>query len=643
MCTFPWPALPGSAVFSRLHGRAAGAVYPFLKASVRGLGGKQEPVKRTRAERVELSTRASLSTIWPERLKAACERLLHPSVAEPRERLRQARLLAVLFAGPVLAAFAVAQAAAARGEGVLALAAALMVFGLGLLAPFLLIVTGRRRIVEPIAMALAASVLGALVAAGGGLSSPLVALAAAPAVEAGWIARTRRAVGFGVAAGGATLLLGLGLAATLLPGSAAPSPWQWAVPALYVAGLLLRMPFFDAQKDAEPQARQPVEEIIGAALLHLQAGGEVASASPQAEALFGVAPEMLYGSGLIDRIHVSDRIAYLTALADLRDGAERRSLRLRIRRPAQTGGGLLPLSLDIVARPGSQRFLAVARDDTPMAEMEGALAEAREAAERALMEKDRHLASVSHELRSPLNAILGFSDVLATGMLGPLGNDRQREYVGLIREASEHLLQVVNTVLEASKLRSGTYALAAEPFRLEEAARLCLALSAREAEAKSLALKADIAENVGVVNCDRRVVQQVLINLLSNAVKFTPRGEVKVSARRRGERLELEVSDTGIGMSAQDLARVGTPFTQVQNGYTRQGTGLGLSLVKGLVSLAGGTMSIDSAPGVGTRVHVSLPLAGAHAEGETDGEDRGTGERANTNCEWNDDALRKTA
>src|SRR5690606_18130533 len=131
-------------------------------------------------------------------------------------------------------------------------------------------------------------------------------------------------------------------------------------------------------------------------------------------------------------------------------------------------------------------------------------------------------------------------------------------------------------------------------------------------------LTADVAADIGTVHCDRRALQQVLVNLLSNAVKFTPAGEVKVTARRSGGRLELTVSDTGIGMSAEDLKRVGKPFMQVQNDYTRncEGTGLGLALVKGLVRLQGGGMSIESAPGAGTRVHVSLPAGGTDDERE---------------------------
>ncbi|WP_159590344.1 sensor histidine kinase [Chelativorans xinjiangense] len=592
-----------------------------------------------------MSTRASLSTNWPESLKAACERLLHPSVMGADERARQRRLLAALLAGPVLAAIATAQAMPLHGGGAGAFASVFMVFGAGLLAAFALIVTGRRRLVEPASLMLAAVAVGVLTAAGGGLSSPLTAMAAALAVEAGWIGRTKRALGFGLMAAGSAIGLGAALSATVFADAVPASAWLWAVPLLYVATLLARLPLIGEREAAAGPKGRPIEEIIGAAVLRMQQGGDVVEASPQAEALFAVAPEMLLGTGFFDRIHVADRIAYLQALADLREGADRRVVRMRMRTPAQAGvpagACYRALIADIAAEPDGSGLVAVVRDDAATAELEAALASAKDAADSATLAKDRYLASVSHELRSPLNAILGFSDVLANEMFGRFANDRQREYVGLIREASGHLLSVVNAILDVSKLQSGAYALESHPFRFEEALQFCLAMSAREAEAKSVALKADIAEDIGVVNCDRRAVQQVLINLLSNAVKFTPAGEVRVTARRSGGRLELDVSDTGIGMSAEDLERVGTPFTQVQNSYTRQGTGLGLALVKGLVKLSGGAMSIESAPGTGTRVHVSLPAGGVKGDG---GEEECIAiGGANLNSEWNDDALRKTA
>ncbi|MFC6487548.1 sensor histidine kinase [Nitratireductor sp. GCM10026969] len=580
-------------------------------------------------------------------MQAACARLLHPSVTGEAERARQLRLLQVLFAAPAFAALAAALVLAGLGGGTTVLTGVAMVFGLGLLAPFALIATGRRDLVEPAAVILGMAVVAGLIAVGGGLASPLAAMAAVPAVEAGWIARNRRAAGLGLAAGGAGVVLGAGAAAAMpdVASTVLGSAWQWIVPLAYAATIVLRLSsgLFEARGEAESR-QPPVEDIIGAVVLGLRSNGDVAHASEQARRLLAVAPEMLLGPGLFDRLHVADRVSYMSALADLREGAESRTVRLRVRMPADDGvpgGHYRSVIADMVADPEGTA-IAVLRDDAATDELQAALARAKEAAEGATLARDHFVASVSHELRTPLNAIVGFSDVLANEMFGGFANDKQREYVGLIRQASGHLLSVVNGVLDISKLQSGTYALAAEPFAFDEAVDLCVALMAREAEAKAVALKTDIAKDIGMVHCDRRALQQVLINLISNAVKFTPSGEVKVTARRSGDRLDLTVSDTGIGMAADDLERVGTPFTQVQNGYSHQGTGLGLALVKGLVGLQGGGMSIESAPGAGTRVHVSLPASDVRQDEELEAAGAADG-GANWSGEWNDETLRKSA
>jgi cell cycle sensor histidine kinase DivJ len=241
------------------------------------------------------------------------------------------------------------------------------------------------------------------------------------------------------------------------------------------------------------------------------------------------------------------------------------------------------------------------------------LAGAAEQANSNEVAKNRFLAAVSHELRTPLNAILGFSDMLAHEMFGPFADPRQKEYVGLIHESGNHLLSVVNSILDVSKIESGAYPIHPEPFALADAVETCRSMMAHQASLKSVSLRVALGAGVGEICADRRAVQQVLINLLSNAVKFTPSGgSVVIGAKRVGERLRFWVSDTGIGISADDLKRIGQPFTQVQNDYTRQfeGTGLGLSLVKGLVALHDGTMTMESAPGEGTIATVTLPVAG---------------------------------
>jgi cell cycle sensor histidine kinase DivJ len=171
----------------------------------------------------------------------------------------------------------------------------------------------------------------------------------------------------------------------------------------------------------------------------------------------------------------------------------------------------------------------------------------------------------------------------------------------------------VTSILDVSKIECGSYPIAPESFRFRDAVETCRAMMRLQADQKSLTLDADIPPAVGQIVADRRAVQQMLINLISNAIKFTPAGGiVSVGANRLGSRVHFWVNDTGIGISQEDLGRLGQPFTQLRNDYTREyeGAGLGLSLVKGLVALHEGSMMVESAPGEGTIVTISLPVAG---------------------------------
>jgi cell cycle sensor histidine kinase DivJ len=254
--------------------------------------------------------------------------------------------------------------------------------------------------------------------------------------------------------------------------------------------------------------------------------------------------------------------------------------------------------------------------------------------------KSQFMAAASHELRTPLNSIIGYAEMLACEVHGPLANDRQKASVATIREAGQHLLAVVNSILEVSRLEAGGYEIRTEPFAFVDAATFCCKMMAPQAAAKSVTLTAPAALEGGEVTADRRAVQQMLINLVANAIKFTPAGgRVTVGAKRLNGRLRFWVSDTGIGISDADLGRIGRPFAQVQSDYARQfdGLGLGLALVKGLVSLHEGTMTIDSAVGAGTTVTITLPLDGpVRSDAKPARSGRGIPEAANG-------GLRKTA
>jgi two-component system cell cycle sensor histidine kinase PleC len=237
-------------------------------------------------------------------------------------------------------------------------------------------------------------------------------------------------------------------------------------------------------------------------------------------------------------------------------------------------------------------------------------------AESANQAKSEFLANMSHELRTPLNAINGFSEMMSEEMFGPIGDRRYKEYARDILSSGQHLLALINDILDMSKIEAGKMTLRPEPVRMSEVIEDALRLIRNRAEAAGLTLVVDVAEDAPVVEADYRAVKQILLNLLSNAVKFTPRGgRVSVTVDRLAaaaapERLKIAVSDTGVGIAEADLARLARPFEQVerQHAKTTQGTGLGLALTKSLVSLHGGVLDIQSTPGRGTTVSFTLPL-----------------------------------
>ena len=352
--------------------------------------------------------------------------------------------------------------------------------------------------------------------------------------------------------------------------------------------------------------------------------GAVQFISPAAEGLLGTAVSRLLGHGLFDRVHVADRPAYLTALSDAaRDGAAR-SVEFRVRRDALAGRGgpadfiwiemrCKPLG-DALEKPqGSDcEVVAVMRDVTDRKMQEQALDLARTAAEQADAAKSRFLATMSHELRTPLNAIIGFSEMIAQEDVLMIDAARRKEYAQLINDSGQHLLSVVNGILDMSKMQSGNFEISPEPFAPRGALLSCCNLLALKARDNGIDLVTRVAEDLPVITGDPRAFKQILLNLVSNAIKFTERGgTVTVSAGVEETRLVVRVADNGVGIAADDLKRIGDPFFQAGKTYQRrhEGTGLGLSIVKSLVALHGGEMTMQSRIDEGTTVTVALPLA----------------------------------
>jgi two-component system cell cycle sensor histidine kinase PleC len=230
-------------------------------------------------------------------------------------------------------------------------------------------------------------------------------------------------------------------------------------------------------------------------------------------------------------------------------------------------------------------------------------------AEEANQTKSKFLANMSHELRTPLNAIIGFSEVMGSGMFGSLGSEKYAEYCHDILTSGHYLLEVINDILDMSKIEAGRMKLDMETLDLSKTLAESLRVVSGRADDKHLTLDTDIEGTVPVV-ADRRAIKQIIVNLLSNAVKFTPDGgKVTVRCRRRRNSVVLLIADSGIGIAPQSLARLGQPFEQVESQLTKtyHGSGLGLAIAKSLTNLHGGSMKLRSTLGVGTVVWVSLP------------------------------------
>jgi cell cycle sensor histidine kinase DivJ len=342
--------------------------------------------------------------------------------------------------------------------------------------------------------------------------------------------------------------------------------------------------------------------------------GRIRFASPAALALLGRSPETVLGLAPADLVAPDDLPALNAALMESSYFGRAASAEVRLR---QADGALL--WAEIRCRPVSEGgdIVAVTRDISERKRHDRALVEARDAALDASRAKSRFLANMSHELRTPLNAIIGFSEMMTREMFGEIG-PRYQEYSRLIHESGSHLLDLINSVLDMSKIEAGKFELAEELFNLQDVAESAVRFLKVPAERAGVALVLDIAPPARLAFADRRAVKQILVNLLSNGVKYTPPGgEVRITARI-DHGLEIVVRDTGTGISAIDLERLGKPFEQVESAETRgkEGTGLGLALVKAMTLLHGGEATIASALGEGTVVTVRLPNAAVDAQGQ---------------------------
>jgi PAS domain S-box-containing protein len=344
------------------------------------------------------------------------------------------------------------------------------------------------------------------------------------------------------------------------------------------------------------------------------ADSTIRSLNGSASALFGYPNEEIEGKSFSFLFaHESQRAAmdYLHGLSNngvasvLNEGREVLG--------RERNGGFLPLFMTIGRMPASNGFCAVIRDITPWKQTEQALQDAKRQAEQASNTKSEFLAKISHEIRTPLNAIIGFSELMAEERFGPIGNERYRDYLADINKSGRHVLDLVNDLLDISKIEAGKQELEFESVALNEAIGEAIAMVQPQANRNQIIVRSSLESTVPPVVADLRSVKQIVLNLLSNAIRFTHAGgQVIVSTSYTGNgAVLLRIRDSGIGMSEKELESALKPFQQVTAVGQRRGdgTGLGLPLTKALVEANRAEFGISSEPGQGTRVDIIFPPA----------------------------------
>ena len=444
----------------------------------------------------------------------------------------------------------------------------------------------------------------------GGVSGAMAAWCLAPVAAASTLDQPKR-----LAEGAALALIGGCVAAlTQLSGLAPPAPtgpvaFVLGFLALVTTGLGLAAGLLIGRRRQGARDDRYASEIIGLESLldglpqlaiAIRGQGQVTAvrgAPPR-----GVTTVDLVNRGLTGAAAPGDRQRLTAAIA----AAHREGVASLTFNPAL--GVERTVALDL-ARIAPNQLVGLLRDVTVERNRETALDQARVDAEALAAGRARFLANMSHELRTPLNAIMGFSDIMRARMFGPL-SDRYAEYAELIHESGGHLLDLINDVLDMSKIEAERFELQRGVFDAREAVQAAMRLLRVQADGAGVQLRGVLPPGELEVDADRRALKQIVLNLVSNALKFTPRGgQVTVTAHGYDGVLEIIVADTGVGISPEDLERLGRPYEQAGGVEQRaKGTGLGLSLVRAFAKLHGGEMTIESRLGAGTSVAVRLPV-----------------------------------
>lgn len=350
------------------------------------------------------------------------------------------------------------------------------------------------------------------------------------------------------------------------------------------------------------------------AIVTMDARGVILGFNPAAEQIFGYRAQDVIGRDLAEVIipralHAVHR----SGMKHYMETGEQKVLDGRFETEAVRSNGEI-FSVEVSITPhdfgGMQRFTGFLRDITKRKRAEAALVLATREAELAVRSKSEFLANMSHELRTPLNAIMGFSDFIRSEMFGAIAQERYVSYADLINTSGQHLLDLIDDLLDMSKIDAGKQEVQPEPLELELLVRECVQMVGPLADARNVKIELDL--QCPLIWADDRALRQILMNLLSNAIKFSHESsEVMISSRHDGTTTAVCVSDTGVGISEDFLPRLTQPFERSTSSFvaSQAGTGLGLSIVKALMDLHGGSLEFESQEGVGTKAQLTFPDA----------------------------------
>jgi two-component system, cell cycle sensor histidine kinase DivJ len=367
-----------------------------------------------------------------------------------------------------------------------------------------------------------------------------------------------------------------------------------------------------------------IQEQLSDIVLMLDKKADVLWASGATHTILEVSSPDMMAHGLLSFVHLHDRPAVMSTLLDARDRAgESFSLTFRMRKAGHVsharGHDFVWVEMrckampQLKADPENVRIVASISDVSARMAHQEMLEQARDEAQRASQSKGQFMAMMSHELRTPLNSIIGFADMLKEAERFRLGEPQRKEYAEIIHTSGEHLLGIVEALLDLAKLESRSFQINVEPFDVSKVAQSVTKMLGMRAEQAGINLTSRVAIKADEWTADPRAVKQITVNLLSNALKFTKSGgSVALDIQKRGHHAVISVEDDGVGIASEEVKRLCEPFFQASSGLNRsnEGTGLGLAIVKGLVELHGGRLHIQSELGKGTRVSAFMPLTG---------------------------------